>query len=67
MGFSLEALWHSFMRETPRGGPWLDNSHMTVEQAVKEILSRGRNPALVHRPPGKRETKGKYLGKDAVK
>ena len=41
MGFSPEALWHSFMRETPRVGLWLDNSHMTVEQAVKEILSRG--------------------------
>ena len=41
VGFSPEALWHSFMRETPRVGLWLDNSHMTVEQAVKEILSRG--------------------------
>ena len=41
VGFSPEALWHSFMRETPRAGLWLDNSHMTVEQAVKEILSRG--------------------------
>lgn len=40
VGFSPEALWHSFMRETPRAGLWLDNSHMTVEQAVEEILSR---------------------------
>ena len=37
--FPHEALWHSFMRETPRAGLWLDNSHMTVEQAVEEILS----------------------------
>ena len=40
---------------------------MTVEQAVKEILSGGEIRPLVHRPPGKRETKPKYLGKDAVK
>ena len=48
-GFSPEPLWDSFMRETPRIGFWLDNSSLTVEESVEQILSHGE-PLCIERP-----------------
>lgn len=37
-GFAIEALHRDFMASTPRIGIWIDNSHMTPEETVREIL-----------------------------
>lgn len=37
-GYSVRPLWESFMAETPRIGLWLDTTHLTVEETVKQIL-----------------------------
>lgn len=39
-GFTVDALYHTFMRTTPRIGFWLDNSKQTPEQTVEMILNR---------------------------
>ena len=37
-GFTVEALYEGFLRETPRIGFWLDNSNQTPEETVEAIL-----------------------------
>lgn len=37
-GFTVEGLRDAFLRETPRIGLWLDNSSLTAEETVEEIL-----------------------------
>lgn len=37
-GYGVRPLWESFMAETPRIGLWLDTTHLTVEETVKQIL-----------------------------
>lgn len=37
-GFTVEALYEAFMRETPRIGFWIDTSEQTPEETVNEIL-----------------------------
>ena len=39
-GFSVESLYASFMRETPRVGLWLDNSAQTPEETADAICAR---------------------------
>lgn len=41
--FAPEALVESFLRETPRLGFWLDNSQISVEEAVRQILNHFQN------------------------
>ena len=38
VGFTPEALYEDFMRETPKVGYWLDTSDQTPEQSVEDIL-----------------------------
>ncbi len=38
-GFTVEALYEDFMRDTPRKGFWLDTSEQSPEQSVSDILS----------------------------
>jgi chloramphenicol 3-O-phosphotransferase len=38
-GFTVEALYADFMKETPRIGFWLDNSEQSPEQSVETIFS----------------------------
>ncbi len=37
-GFTVEALYTDFMKETPKIGLWLDTSEQSPEQSVEEIL-----------------------------
>jgi len=37
-GFTVEALYEGFLRETPRIGFWLDNSNQTPEQTIAAIV-----------------------------
>ncbi len=37
-GFTVEALYEDFMRETPKIGFWLDTSEQSPEQTVADIL-----------------------------
>ena len=39
-GFSVERLYQSFMKETPRIGLWIDNSGQGPEATVRQILDR---------------------------
>lgn len=39
VGFTVEALHESFLKETPRIGLWLDTSRQTPEETVEEILA----------------------------
>lgn len=41
-GFSVGSLYQSFMRETPRIGLWIGNSHQQPEETVNEILNAGK-------------------------
>ncbi len=36
-GFTVEALYEGFLRETPRIGFWLDNSNQTPEETIEAI------------------------------
>jgi len=38
-GFTVEALYEEFLRETPRIGFWLDNSDQTPDETVEAILN----------------------------
>ena len=38
-GFTVEALYKDFMRDTSRKGFWLDTSEQSPEQSVSDILS----------------------------
>lgn len=38
IGFTPEALYADFMRETPKIGFWLDTTGQSPEQSVKDIL-----------------------------
>ncbi len=37
-GFTVEALYEGFLKETPRIGFWLDTSEQSPEQSVEDIL-----------------------------
>lgn len=37
-GFDVDALWESFMRDTPRIGLWIDSSDLTVDETARRIL-----------------------------
>ena len=37
-GFTVEALYEGFLRETPRIGFWLDNTNQTPEETAEAIL-----------------------------
>lgn len=39
-GFTVEALYNTFMQTTPKIGFWLDNSNQTPQQTVETILNR---------------------------
>ena len=40
VGFTVEALYNTFMQTTPKIGFWLDNSNQTPQQTVETILNR---------------------------
>ncbi len=40
VGFTVEALYNTFMQTTPKIGFWLDNSKQTPQQTVETILNR---------------------------
>lgn len=39
-GFTVEALYNTFMQTTPKIGFWMDNSNQTPQQTVETILNR---------------------------
>lgn len=40
VGFTVEALYNTFMQTPPKIGFWLDNSNQTPQQTVETILNR---------------------------
>lgn len=47
-GFSVEGLYNMFMETTPRIGFWLDNSNITIEETVEEILKKSDKEARIY-------------------
>lgn len=39
-GYSVQSLWESFMRDTPRIGFWIDSTDQTADETASVILSR---------------------------
>lgn len=45
VGFTVEGLYNTFIKETPKIGLWLDTTNMSIEETVNEILIRAENEA----------------------
>lgn len=39
-GFTVDALYNTFIQTTPKSGIWLDNSNQTPQQTVESIMNR---------------------------